>query len=271
MFCALSLVSRTNSVGSAHVRERPEVCLKPLAIDRGGRPCSFCGVSRPPRQVIVTDSARAPRICEVCIRDCGEILGEELAAVQPPDAPDTSHLPAVEAPDFLEQLTRIMSGIDALGDARLSGARRAAEPERRAPRPMDRCSFCSRSEIDVARLITGPKVKICEVCVIAAAHVHDRFKLRQRYGALYDELITLFFHHDPMGLDAETNTDEYSPEVRAILLRLASCSSVEDVASLLYGVFIEYFDEKLAGPRSSYERMAPSVWDLWKTHAKSRS
>jgi hypothetical protein len=28
-----------------------------------------------------------------------------------------------------------------------------------------RCSFCSRSETDVAKLIAGPKVHICDACV----------------------------------------------------------------------------------------------------------
>lgn len=160
--------------------------MKRLEIDPEGPPCSFCGVPHPHRHVIVTNAARTRWVCEECIRLCGEILGEELAAVQRPDDPNPIELPAVDAPAFLEQLNCVMRAIDderaARGMSFLVDASRKVEPEPlvRAPRPVAQCSFCSRPETDVVRLISGKKVYICEGCVLSAAHVHERFKLRQR-------------------------------------------------------------------------------------------
>ncbi len=215
--------------------------------------------------MIATRAGRAAWICEVCIALCGEILGEALAALRSAEA---IRLPAPEDPAFLDQLARITAGIDeehtVRGLAFLDDVLRVTEPDRvRAPRPETRCSFCSRDETRVAKLISGPRVFICDRCVIAAAHVHERVKLRQRYGARYDELVRVLFRHDPVGLDNVTNTDEYSSEARAVVLRLETCSSVEDVAGLLHEVFTSYFTPKLAGFGSNYDLIAADVWSLW--------
>jgi hypothetical protein len=97
-----------------------------------------------------------------------------------------------------------------------------------------------------------------------------RGEQRRRYGSLYDDLVSLLFRHDPISLDHETNTDEYAPEVGALLPRLEGCTSVEDVAVALHRVFVDYFDAKLAGPKSLYDRIAPDVWDLWEMRRKPR-
>jgi hypothetical protein len=95
-------------------------------------------------------------------------------------------------------------------------------------------------------------------------HIHrERALLRSQHGALYDELVALLFRHDPMHINFATNMDEYDPEVRTILPRLASCSSPEDVARVVHEEFVRWFHARLAGPLSRYEPMASEIWRLW--------
>ncbi len=36
------------------------------------------------------------------------------------------------------------------------------------------CSFCGRSEADVAKLVAGPKVYICDRCVVEASRIMEQ-------------------------------------------------------------------------------------------------
>jgi hypothetical protein len=51
---------------------------------------------------------------------------------------------------------------------------------------------------------------------------------RKDYGTLFDAVSAVLFHHDPIGINFDTNTDEYDPEARTILPRLPSCGSEID-------------------------------------------
>jgi ATP-dependent protease Clp ATPase subunit len=44
-------------------------------------------------------------------------------------------------------------------------------------RPTDlRCSFCNRSESEVSQLVAGPRVYICDSCVVVAADIINHSK-----------------------------------------------------------------------------------------------
>jgi hypothetical protein len=45
-------------------------------------------------------------------------------------------------------------------------------------------------------------------------HTKDRAKLRGAYKELFEGAAAILFRHDPVGLDYETNIDEYDTEVR---------------------------------------------------------
>lgn len=90
-----------------------------------------------------------------------------------------------------------------------------------------------------------------------------RLLLRDEYGQFYDDLEALLFRHDPIHINFKTNTDEYDPEVRAILPRLSSCASAADVARMLHEVFVQFFTATSAGPLSRYEPIAAEVWERW--------
>jgi len=89
-------------------------------------------------------------------------------------------------------------------------------------------------------------------------------RLRAEYGALFDEVAAILFDLDPIGINFETNTDEYEPEVRTILPRLRSCISVPDVRRAIHEEFVRWFDADSAGPESNYQEAAELVWAVWK-------
>ena len=96
----------------------------------------------------------------------------------------------------------------------------------------------------------------------------ERRQLKAQYGQLYEATSALLFRHDPIGINFETNTDEYEPEVRTILPRLKSCKSAEDVQEIIHEEFVRWFDTGTAGPKESYSKIAQEVWQLWQQFQK---
>jgi hypothetical protein len=98
----------------------------------------------------------------------------------------------------------------------------------------------------------------------AADHDPERFrKLKRAYGELYSAIEALFFRHDPISINFETNTDEYEAEVSTVLPRLRGCSSVADVQRVLHEEFSRWFGADIAGSFEHYEPIAADLWQLW--------
>ncbi len=93
--------------------------------------------------------------------------------------------------------------------------------------------------------------------------LEERRLLRLQYGALFDEVSTLLFRHDPVGINFETNSDEYEPEVGTILPRLHSCSTVDDVRRVVHEEFVRWFDADTAGSPEHYAKIATEIWTRW--------
>ncbi|HIG64807.1 MAG TPA: hypothetical protein EYQ43_04465 [Methyloprofundus sp.] len=89
--------------------------------------------------------------------------------------------------------------------------------------------------------------------------------LKQQYGQLYDEISSILFRHDMVKINFEDNTDEYDPEVDAILPRLNEAVNKEDVANIIYEEFIDYFGEDVIKPKghTGYMAMADEIWNVW--------
>ncbi len=99
---------------------------------------------------------------------------------------------------------------------------------------------------------------------MSADTAHDREqrqKLKQFYGDFYSATEALFFRHDPIGINFETNTDEYDPEVFTVLPRLSTCASPSDVQRVLHEEFTRWFGD--AGPLDRYAPIAVDLWQLW--------
>lgn len=73
----------------------------------------------------------------------------------------------------------------------------------------------------------------------------------------------LLFHHDPIGINFETNTDEYRAEAQTIVLRLAKATDERGVLTIVHEEFVRWFGESTAGPIESYRGIASDVWRLW--------
>lgn len=73
---------------------------------------------------------------------------------------------------------------------------------------------------------------------------------------------TLLFHDDPIGINFESNTDEYRSEAQTIVLRLAEATSERDVAVIVHEEFVRWFDPQTAGPIERYRSVASAIWRL---------
>ena len=93
-----------------------------------------------------------------------------------------------------------------------------------------------------------------------------RQRLTAAYKGLHDDLLAILFHHDPMGLNFEDNTDEYAAEVSTIIARLRDARSAEDVRRIAHEEFVQWFEADSAGPESTYAGLAQDIWDAWQRY-----
>jgi hypothetical protein len=96
----------------------------------------------------------------------------------------------------------------------------------------------------------------------------ERNRLRAEYSGLFDEAAAILFELDPIGINFETNRDEYEPEVETILPRLRTCQSREDARKVIHDEFTRWFDRDTAGPESRYELVAERIWAAWQRATK---
>ena len=89
-----------------------------------------------------------------------------------------------------------------------------------------------------------------------------RLKVKKDYQELYSLVSEILFRHDPVGINFETNDDEYEPEVDTILPRLKECDSVKDVLNAVHQEIIDWFDEDIAGDKENYIEIANEIWNL---------
>ena len=90
-----------------------------------------------------------------------------------------------------------------------------------------------------------------------------RKRARTEYGELFDSVAALLFKHDPIGINFQTNTDEYEPEARTILPRLKDCHSVDDLQKIVHEEFVKWFGPADAGPSHHYRDIASEIWSIW--------
>ena len=92
----------------------------------------------------------------------------------------------------------------------------------------------------------------------------EAMKRRKReYVALFVSISEALFKADPIGINFDTNTDEYEPEAGTIIPRLSSAKSEEDVQSIVYEEFCRWFSPVSVGPREKYASVSAEIWKLW--------
>ena len=106
---------------------------------------------------------------------------------------------------------------------------------------------------------------------MAAEHnaiIQARKLLKQQYGALFERVSAILFEADPIGINFESNTDEYEPEVGTILPRLKDASTAQNVENIIYEEFCRWFGTENVGPREQYLPIAAKVWEAWREFNK---
>ena len=83
---------------------------------------------------------------------------------------------------------------------------------------------------------------------MGSIEVEKRKAVLLEYPELFNTLSSLLFKTDPIGINFETNTDEYDPEVGTIIPRLRAAQSEADVQRIVHEEFCRWFDKKTAGP-----------------------
>jgi hypothetical protein len=136
--------------------------------------CSFCGKDRAEVHALVGTAGHASKICDECISLCWEIIGEEVR-VESPRVLDPAVSLSLNDERFQEHVSDVLRRLveereSSRSDALLNDLRRSFEPAR-SPIDMFTCSFCGAHRKDVVKLISGPRVFICDTCVADATAV----------------------------------------------------------------------------------------------------
>lgn len=85
---------------------------------------------------------------------------------------------------------------------------------------------------------------------------------KRSYKRYLADLREVLNHHDPIRLLAVgAPEDEYDLERSVIGAKLVHCCSVDDVQTMVYDVFCEYFGADTAGARDSYVPLAEHLWN----------
>jgi ClpX C4-type zinc finger len=153
--------------------------------------CSFCGKEAKEIFGLVGIAGRNARICNECIELCFDIIADEVDPHALPDeiAPmvETSSTISQELFDYLRD--RIASGErgDPLIDAMVTLLGTTEEILKNPPKSVPPvtnliCSFCGKDHNNVAKLIAGPTVYICDGCVGDAGALFMRYGWRPASG-----------------------------------------------------------------------------------------
>jgi hypothetical protein len=97
---------------------------------------------------------------------------------------------------------------------------------------------------------------------VAAAKA-ERERLLVGREDLVSRVEALLFYEDPIGINFDTNTDEYLAEAQSIVIRLPEATSPDDAQRIVHEEFVRWFDRQLAGPVERYRAVAESIWGLW--------
>ena len=90
----------------------------------------------------------------------------------------------------------------------------------------------------------------------------DEEKVRRSDPQFFEAVSRAMFEHDLIGINYETNTDEYDAEAGTVIPRLDSCDSGDDVATVLHEEFTSWFGQDMAGGRARYVDLGEEIWNL---------
>jgi hypothetical protein len=91
----------------------------------------------------------------------------------------------------------------------------------------------------------------------------DRAEVKEKYGALFQEVSAVLFSHDPIGINFETNTDEYDAEAGTIIPRLKECRSEADAHRVVLEEFKRWCGDVTVGKSETYLKPSQEIWQVW--------
>lgn len=94
----------------------------------------------------------------------------------------------------------------------------------------------------------------------------SKLKRKKLYLQLFAKVADIFFRHDPIGINFDTNTDEYHPEVGTVLAKLPHSTTKEEAQKMVHGEFQRWFTPDLAGPLERYRLLTDELWAHWLEH-----
>lgn len=95
--------------------------------------------------------------------------------------------------------------------------------------------------------------------------------LRQEYGWFHKSFVEILASYDPLGLIASgAPDDEYDIEVDAIVLRMEEAKSLDILSKIIYEEFIRCFGLPTDYPKTAYDNIAASVWDVYQRWLSDR-
>ena len=93
----------------------------------------------------------------------------------------------------------------------------------------------------------------------------DRRSAARTHNELIARVEALLFAADPIGINFETNADEYNPEAVSIIARRGEFESVDALQRVVHEEFVRWFDANTAGPIERYRSIAAQIWQVWTT------
>lgn len=93
----------------------------------------------------------------------------------------------------------------------------------------------------------------------------DRREAARAHRELITRVEALLFAADPVGINFETNADEYNPEAVSIVARRGEFETAEALQRVVHEEFVRWFDADTAGPIERYRSVAEQIWRAWAT------
>jgi len=76
---------------------------------------------------------------------------------------------------------------------------------------------------------------------------------------LVQDVSQSLFAADLIGINFETNTDEYDSEAETIVIALPQAARPKDVQALTHETFVQWFDPQTAGPAERYAAVGVDI------------
>ena len=92
----------------------------------------------------------------------------------------------------------------------------------------------------------------------------DKRQIAEQYVPLFDGISAILFCHDPIGISAENNRDEYNPEARTILKRLYPDIDADELRRVIHQEFERWFGVETAGNVFRYNGAAADILEAYK-------